>query len=254
MSIHDEIKDQQKKLKDMTFIEKLSYFWDYYKIHTIVTLLVVIVGGIFIHDAVTAKDHAFSAVLLNSYGNDSQERFQTDFAGYAGIDLNTYDCYIDTASLLSYETMSQMDLAVSQKIIAMTQTSGLDILVSDTAPFSNFADGLMFADLREELSSEEYAKYESCFFYIDAAELDSDDDELVYDEKGMPVVVDDSIDHSDPSAMTDPIPVGIYLQDSPKLEQWQCYTTADAPPILGFAASGINKEASHLFLQYLTEE
>ncbi|TCL60372.1 hypothetical protein EDD76_10267 [Kineothrix alysoides] len=253
MSIHEEIRDQQKKTKDMTFKEKLSYFWDYYKVHTIVTLAVIIVGGVFIHDAVTAKDHAFSAILLNSYGSDSQDILETEFAGYANIDLNTYDCYIDTASILSYASMDQMDLAVSQKIIAMSQTDGLDVLISDITPFSNFAEGMMFFDLREELTAEEYKKYEPDFFYIDAATLDSDD-ELVYDESGMPVVTDDSIDHSDPSAMADPMPVGIYLKDSAKLAQYQCYTTDETPPVLGFVVTSAKKENAHLFLQYLMEE
>lgn len=252
MSMRDEVNDQKKKLKNMTRKEKFSYFWDYYKVHTIVTLLVVIVGGIFIHDAVTAKGYAFSSILLNSYGSGSQEEFQQDFAEYAAIDLDTYECFIDITSTLSYETMSQMDLAISQKITALSQTEGLDILISDSDPFNNFAKGMLFLDLREELSEEEYARYEPYFYYVDAAELDNE--ELTYDESGMPVVVDNHKDHSDPSSMTDPIPVGIYLVNSEKLKQWDCYTAAGEPPILGFVYSSPNKSAAHLFLQYLTEE
>lgn len=34
-SVHDEIREQQKKaFATMSPKEKLSYFWDYYKIHT----------------------------------------------------------------------------------------------------------------------------------------------------------------------------------------------------------------------------
>ena len=35
-SVHDEVKEQQQKLKGKPFKEKWAYFWEYYKIQTIV--------------------------------------------------------------------------------------------------------------------------------------------------------------------------------------------------------------------------
>ena len=35
MAMKDEVKEQQQKLKGKTAREKLEYFWDYYKVHTI---------------------------------------------------------------------------------------------------------------------------------------------------------------------------------------------------------------------------
>lgn len=255
MALRDEVKEQQIKLKDMTWKQKASYFWDYYKIHTIAAVFLLLIAGIFIRDTVNAKENAFTGVLLNSYAIDAQEPAQEDFAGYAGIDTAVYDCYIDTSSTLSYETMSQMDLAVSQRIIAMAQTKGIDVLVSDSEPFSNYAQSMMFTDLRSELTAEEYAKHEADFYYIDAATVDMNNNETSYDEDGMPQIVDTSIDHSDPSAMEEPVPVGIYLKDSAKLKEWNCYPSAgaDEAPIFGFVYSSEKKEASHLFLAYLTE-
>lgn len=255
MAMQDEVKEQHTKLKDMTFRQKLSYFWDYYKVHTFVVLFILLIAGIFVRDAANAKDYAFAGVLLNSYAINSQDGLQAEFAEYAGIDTNTYDCYIDTSSSLSYETMSPMDLAVSQRIIAMAQTNGIDVLVSDTEPFSNYARSMMFVDLRKELSPEEYARYEDDFYYIDAALTDMNDNEMSYDENGAPQVVDTSIDHRNPSAMEDPMPVGIYLTHSARLKEWSCYSgaAADEPPVFGFVYSSNRKDVSHRFLQYLTE-
>lgn len=253
MAMHDEVKEQQQKLKGKTFREKLDYFWYYYKVHTIVALFVIIVGTIFIRDAVTAKDSAFSAVLLNALGNDSQEMIESDFAAYSDIDLEVYDCYIDTGSTLSYDTMSQMDLAVSQRIVALTQTGGIDVLISNSEPFANFSQGMMFKDLREELTAEEYARFEPDFFYIDAAALDADDAEPVYDENGMVEIVDTSIDHADPSAMKDPVPVGIYLKSVSRLKEYNCYPDSSVTPIFGFPATADHPDKAHLFLKYLTE-
>ena len=40
-SVHDEVKEQQQKLKGKPFKEKWAYFWEYYKIQTIVVIAVL---------------------------------------------------------------------------------------------------------------------------------------------------------------------------------------------------------------------
>lgn len=253
MALRDEVREQREQLKGKSFKEKWDYFWYYYKAHTIITILTIIVVAIFIRDAVNSKDYAFSALMLNSNGSGIQESLQTDFAEYAGIDTETYECYIDTSATLSYERMSQMDLAMSQRIVAMSQTSGIDAFISNTEPYSNYAQAMMFMDLREVLTEEEYKKHEPNFYYFDAAIVDMNNNEMVYDENGNPQVVDTTVDHSDPSTMKDPVPVGIYLKDSPKVKELNLYPDAEEPPIFGFVYSSEQMENAHLFLKYLTE-
>ena len=252
MAIRDEVKEQQKKLEGKTWKDKLNYFWYYYKIHTIAVIFALFLIGIFIKDSVTAKDYAFSAILLNAYGSDKQEAFQEDFAEYADIDTGTYNCYIDTTSTLSYDTMSQMDLAVMQRIIAMAETGEIDVMISNEENFNQYSSSMMFIDLREVLPAAEYKKYESDFYYIDAAIFENDD-EIIYDENGIPQSTDTVSDHTDPSAMEDPMPVGIYLKDSAKLKEWACYTGIEGSPVFGFNYSSERKDVAHLFLKYLTE-
>ena len=43
--VHDEIKQQHMKAKDMTFKGRMEYFWYYYKVHTLVAVLLLIFGG-----------------------------------------------------------------------------------------------------------------------------------------------------------------------------------------------------------------
>ena len=40
--IIDEIREQQRKMKDMTWKERFAYYWEYYKVHTIVTIVAII--------------------------------------------------------------------------------------------------------------------------------------------------------------------------------------------------------------------
>jgi hypothetical protein len=253
MAIHDEIREQQKKLKGKTFKEKLGYFWDYYKVHTIVALIVVILGGALIRDIVTSKEEAFSATLLNAYGSEGQSRFENDFAAYIGIDTEIYSCFIDTTSTLNYKMTSETDLAIFQRLVAMAQTGGLDVVTGDLMPFTHIAGTGMFLDLRDVLTDEEYARYEPYFYYIDGVLLEDDDDDVTYDSDGSTDFIDTSIDHTDPSSMEKPIPVGIYLPDSAKLKEYGCYALNGETPIFGFIFSSARLETGRQFLQYLTE-
>ncbi len=254
MAMHDEIKEQQKKLKGKTFREKLGYFWDYYKVHTLVAVAVLIVGGGLIHDIVTAKEEAFSATLLNAYGGNMQHEFQDAFAEYAGIDTEIYDCYIDTSSTLNYNMTSEADLAIFQRTVAMAQTGGLDVLAGDLMPFTHMAGTGMFLDLREVLTGEEYARYEPYFYYLDGALLEDSDEDASYESDGSMDFLDTGIDHTDPSSMENPIPVGIYLPDNQKLKEYSCYALSGETPVLGFVYSTTRLDTAKLFLSYLMGE
>ncbi|HBA69239.1 MAG TPA: hypothetical protein DCZ40_07770 [Lachnospiraceae bacterium] len=251
MALKDEVREQQEKLRGKSFREKLEYFWDYYKIHTLVILFAAFTIGLFIRDTANSKDDAFSAVVLNSYGFEMQEAFQEDFASYAGIDTDTYNCLIDATSTLSLDSMTQFDLAFSQRLTGLVQTSSLDAFISDAEIFGHYAEGMMFQDLREVLSEEEYKKYEPCFYYIDEAAIKESggmDEGLYPDEQTKP-----SPDPADPDAMETPVPVGIYLKDSSKLAQWNCYADTKETPVFGFVFTSKRPDLSRLFLAYLTE-
>ncbi len=252
MAMHDEIREQQQKLKGRSFKEKLGYFWDYYKIHTFVVLLLLIVVGSFVWDIATTKEEAFSATLLNAYGGEGQESFQADFAEYAGIDTDVYSCYIDATSTLSHQMTSEVDLAVFQRTIAMAQTGGLDVVAGDPMPFTHIAGTGMFLDLKDVLTEEEYTQYEPYFYYIDGTILENDEEET-YKTDTTAVYNDEEIDHTDPSSMEKPIPVGIFLPDSAKLQQYGCYALSGETPILGFIFSSTKLDTARQFLHFLTE-
>ena len=63
--VQDEIHEQHLKVKDMTFKEKLAYFWDYYKYHTLAAILIVFFAITLGHDILSAKDYGFYGVMLN---------------------------------------------------------------------------------------------------------------------------------------------------------------------------------------------
>ena len=57
-SVMDEIREQHKKMKGKSLKEKFQYFWEYYRVATLVTILVAVFLGNLIYTVATAKDNA----------------------------------------------------------------------------------------------------------------------------------------------------------------------------------------------------
>ncbi|MGN1181212.1 MAG: hypothetical protein ACI4SD_08350 [Suilimivivens sp.] len=260
--VQDEIKQQHMKAKDMTFKEKLAYFWYYYKVHTIVTIIVIIALVSYIHALVTAKDYNFYGIMLNSSSLDG-DALETSFGEYAGLDLENYECFIDTLSTLSYQSQSEYDLATFQKMIALVQTKDLDVLVTDPQVFYNFSFNSMMMDLRNVFSEEELAGYEGKIYYIDYAEIrkaEAEEDTVSVTEaaeernQATPEeIAAEAETHRYPENMEDPVPVGIFVEDSPLVQKTGCYNEL-LIPIYGISTTSQRPETAKQYLNYIFDE
>ena len=260
--VNDEIKQQHMKTKDMSFKGKLGYFWYYYKIHTLVAIVVITFGSKWIYDVVTAKDHSFYGIMMNASHLDG-DALSSSFEEYAGLDSEKYECYIDTLSTLSYQTQSEYDLATYQKTIALVQSKDLDVMVLDGQVFYNFSFNSMFTDLRYVFDSDELSKYEGHIYYIDyakvreAEEEDASNDELLaeYEERNKATSEEIAMEaetHRHPESMTEPIPVGIFIDDSPFALKTGAYS--QSVPIYGIVITSQRVDTAKSYLDYIWED
>lgn len=219
-SVHDEIKEQQKKaFATMSTKEKFAYFWDYYKIHTIVVICVIAFVISFVRQIQENKPYAFYAVLMNAFSgldsNDTNVMWENEFLEYAGIDPETYRVCIDTSLTQSADGGSQYEMANRQKMAAMMHTGDIHAIIADTETFESYAHMETFYDLSEVLTEDEFALYQDLFYYTDASAFDEEDgDTLTEMEAIQKAYYAKVIDHSDPSTMEKPIPVGIRIPTS----------------------------------------
>lgn len=219
-SVHDEIKEQQKKaFATMSLKEKFAYFWDYYKIHTIVVICVIAFAISFVQQMRANKPYAFYAVLMNAFSgldsNDTNVIWENEFLEYAGIDPETYRVCIDTSLTQSADGGSQYEMANRQKMAAMMHTGDIHAIIADTETFESYAHMETFYDLSEVLTEDEFALYQDLFYYTDASAFDEEDgDTLTEMEAIQKAYYAKVIDHSDPSTMEKPIPVGIRIPTS----------------------------------------
>ncbi len=260
--VRDEIRQQQLKTKDMSLEGKIKYFWEYYKFHLIIAIIVLFFGGTLIHDIASSKDYSFYAIMFNS-SQLSEENMGISFEKYAGLDTENHQCLIDTSSKISLQTYSQYDMANTQKLIALVQAKELDALVMDSAVFYNYALSELFIDLRTVLTEEELSRYKDYLYYIDHAEVMLANEDTDYDQE--PDISFDNSDtesperiraeaetHRHPEDMKNPIPIGIYMTDSPFAEKTNAYP--QDIPVFGIVSSSQKTDTSKKYLEFLWDE
>ncbi|MCM1251216.1 MAG: hypothetical protein NC321_00180 [Clostridium sp.] len=260
-SLHGEIKEQNRKTKDMSLKGKLQYFWDYYKIHTAVILAVLALTIMFIQQYRANKDYAFYATLINVNTNLVQNnQWSDEFAAYAGIDTEEFAVAVDTSFILSNSDFSEYSISSMEKLVVMISAGIIDVIVADTGTFESQAQNEYYANLEEVLPQEMLDKYSDYLYYTDAATIEATENAL-YAEEEMPSPDTYIIDHHDPSSMEQPIPVGICLPEGNKLIETGCYDylAENNTMYQGYpseAVLGITANCSHIdtvikFLEFL---
>ncbi len=260
--VNDEIRREHQKIKDMTIKGKLSYFWDYYKVHTAVAIIILIIAGSLIHDIVTQKDFNFYCVMLNN-NYLSGDLLESSFGEYAELDMENYECAIDTDATFSYLDNSNFSMANFQKIVALVQSGDLDSMIVDSQVCYNFGCNEVIRDLRTVLTEEELTKYEGNIYYIDYAPVrasEASEEKLVelhaiYDKINSMTIEEAAIEsenHRSPEGMKEPIPVGIYMTGAPfntKTDDYSSYV-----PIYVFSSTSERIEPAKQYLEYLWDE
>lgn len=229
MSIAKEIREEQKKaLRTMNTREKLAYFWEYYKIHTLAAIMLTAMVISLVKQYVTHKDMRFYAVLIDALITDSNsglnEILSEEFLEYAQIDPGEYEVYFDTSISISENTDAQYLYVNQQKLFALLAAGSINAFIADTEIFEEYAQLEYFYDIESLLSGEELDKYGPYLYYTDASTFGkasdiSLDDENTWEDPGNLV-----INHRDPSTMDKPVAVGVVLTEGNKIADAGYYT------------------------------
>ena len=267
MSVVDkEIREEQKQaLSTMNTKQKLAYFWDYYKIHTLVTIGIIAIAASLIRQYVTSKDYGFYAVLINAVTTDANfeltEVWNEEFQEYAQIDPNEYEVYIDTSVSMRESVDPQFLIANQQRLLAMLQTGSISAIITDTETFETYSQFEYFFDLESVFSKETLDKYGLYLYYTDAATFDQANDIPNDDESSQNDRADLVINHRDPSTMEQPVAVGIILTEDNMIADAGYYAYLEATKmeyqgypsdvVLGIPLTNKEPELIIRFLEYL---
>lgn len=267
MAIRDEIRHQQKRLKGKGVKAHVSYFFTYYTWHTIGAICAVIAVIMLVRTFLARREQVFGAIFLNAsttvIGNeDYGQELEEGFSSYIDLDTGKYQAVVDTSA---YQTpgivVDTYDMTTSEKVGVQSIAGALDCLVADASNFYYYTCSLAMVDLREILSAEELAQYESYIYYVDMADVDAYQEavnsaegagSLMTKEEGAANEKVDAFTMPDPDKMQEPTPVGIVVTDAPKIADSGVYT--DRVAIFGFTQNSTHQENAVRFLTYLFEE
>lgn len=219
-SMHDEIREQNAKLKDAPLKEKIAYFQEYYLKTTILIVIGVIFVGYLAYSVLTApSDTAFAAFFYNDTGDSSNTELIDGFTAYMNIDTEKHEAYIDTTMNYSPDNNNYDAYMSLEKSMAVISTGELDVIVGDTDTIDYFARGECLHDITTVLPDDLLAQFQDKLYYAKSGE----NGEL--------------------------IPAGIYVTDSPKLNQYYYYV--DKEPVLGFVVNSNSIDNAIAFLRYI---
>ena len=251
MPVMDEFREERQALKNGTPKEKLSYFFYYYKWHTIVVIAVLALAVSMIYQMVTQKEDALYVALLNVVEAESAPEYRQKFAEYAGIDTDTYNIQFDTSMRidLSDSSPDENPMASSQKLMVYIAAQEIDVLVGGESAINNYAYNDTFYDLREYLTEEQIARYESSFYYMDRAVARAREEAALTSEDFTDLPEYPS--PKNPEAMEDPVPVGIYLDENADIRE--NYYFLDGEVILSVVINGTNTENASKYIDFVLQ-
>ena len=155
--LKNEAREEQAKLKKMSFRDKLWYIWEYYKIHMLIGCVILFflyaLGTIFYQKSFTTQ--LFFIVMNDRSGSEADyEGLANEFKtrmGYGKKDK----VEVDSSLYISFEeSTSQLDYASLAKVTAIVASKDLDVLISDSPAVEHYASNGAFLNLEEVLPAD----------------------------------------------------------------------------------------------------
>lgn len=248
MPVMDEFKKEREAIRQKSLKEKLAYFFDYYKWHTLAVVILVAAVISLIIQQINRKDCALYVCLLNTTAIDWTEDYVKSFEEYAGIDRSKYEAIFDTTMYINLVGRDTLTSSSFQKLAVYIAAGDLDLLVTSPEIIQYYVDQKIFIDIREILTPEQITLYEPYFFYVDQTIVDA----VIETEAKGEIYKGDFSDPRQPEIMENPIPVGIFLDDCPRLKESVMFY--DKEVVLSVIVTSSHVETSLKFIDYIMQE
>lgn len=153
MPVIDDIRDSQKMLKGKGFKYKFQYFWEYYRMPTIIILAVIAIVVSVITTMIRNKPASFSVAFINAVAMPDSAAF----AAAAGIDETQGIVAFDGGYIISTdpENITETTYTSAQKLMASVAAATLDTMICTGDLAHGYLNSQMYADLREIYSDAE---------------------------------------------------------------------------------------------------
>lgn len=255
--IPEDSKDDEKTPEKSAFEKKISYFYDYYKVHVIIGIIAIIAIVYVFNSIHSHKPSGFNAYIINSYGISGDE-LEKMFVTYASLDTESNEYTINSSLTMSSKLESPYDMGTSQVLDSLISQAELDVLAFDSQAFYTFGLQSYYIDLSTVLSEEDMELWKDHLYYIDMADYDyalENADEFGLDMSKVTYLTEsddikeEAESHRYPDTMIDPVPIGIFLDDSGLCQNTICYS--GKIPVVGIIANSQRPDLAVKFLHFM---
>ena len=222
-SVWDEIREQNKKMKGKPFKEQFQYFWEYYRVPTLVTIFVVVFIINLIHTMVTATDNGLGVILVNGYADIDTSQYMIDFEEYVQMDTKEYSTYMEVNFTVDAENYDEYVMANVQKFSAMVAANQLDVVIGDEDTVLGYAEPGYFHNLTDILPADVLEAHKDQFIYFD--------------------IPDDNVEGE--------VPVGINISETSLIADSGAYLASGGEAYFAVIGNTMNAENVAAFLEYI---
>ena len=220
-SLQDEIRLSRKQLKNSSLSKKIGYFWDYYRYHVIIIIILALFLGNFLHNFLSRKDTVLSIAYINAFPNIEDEIFIEEFEQYINLNQKKQEVLLDSGYYIDDASTSPYSTTYHQKFSTRCMSGMLDVVLADENNFISYGKQNFFTDLRTVFSEEELSRYSDSLLYVD---LSSDTE-------------------------NNTVPIGIEITSYPKILSTSSYPNSHA--YFGIIHGSDHVETALTYLEYL---
>ena len=199
-NLRDKMPLGKQQINELSFSEKMEYYWQKYKIHIVVTVLLACFFGSILHPIIHRKETVLSIACINAFPNVDDEVIIDDFEKHLQLNQKRQQILLDSTYYIDNTSDSPYAANYSQKFSSNALDGNFDVVLSDVTNFDFYGNQGFFQDLNTIFSEEELNLYKDRLYYLD--------------------LPDDNLDKK--------VPIGIKINRSAKICKTSCYPNHDA--------------------------
>ena len=220
-NLRDEMPLGKQQISELSLSEKMEFYWQKYKIHIVVTVLLACFFGSILHPIIHKKETVLSIAYINAFPNVEDQVIIDDLEKYLQLNPKKQQVLLDSTYYIDNTSDSPYALTYSQKFSVNAMAGNIDVVLSDVTNFDFYGNQGFFRDLTTILSEEELNIYSDRLYYTNLP----DDD---FNQK---------------------VPIGIKIDRSAKICKTSCYPNLDA--YYGVVTGSDHVDAALSFLNYI---
>jgi hypothetical protein len=212
---------EKEKLREMPPGKRLSYLWEYYRVHALIIVGVIALISYIIHSIATPDvETQFYAAMINStIDTEVLAEYQADFADYLQIDPGTQS--VEFNSTFYFNESNEYTMNMKQVLSTYVAAQEIDVIIAPESEFANYAYYGYMDKLSDQLPTDVYSSLTDNFYITD---VEDDKQKSVY---------------------------GIYLTDT---KLFKVNANNEDPYVLGIIANSKHKANTVEFVRFLFNE